>query len=224
MSVSSEKNYGKQAELAYGWRQEIMKNCRNSRIELLRILAMIFIVFSHYTMHGNFDYTGFGVNKYILHIFTLGNLGVDIFVIIMGYYLVNKEVSAKKILRLLLQVSFYSISIYLLLCLGGFTQFNAVDFLKAILPAIFVEYWFFSVYLALYMLSPYINILLRNLTYKQMLHGILLMLFIWSVFPTFTTIDFSDGGRFAQFVLLYCIGAFLRLFPKNVEIVSGGGV
>ena len=57
---------------------------RNSSLELLRILAMLFIVISHYSVHGGFNLNSINLlfNKVFLQVSTLGNLGVNIFVLI----------------------------------------------------------------------------------------------------------------------------------------------
>ena len=66
---------------------------RNSSIELLRIISMIMIVFHHFAIHGGFT---FGASISITHfwynlIIMGGKIGVDIFVIISGYYLISND-------------------------------------------------------------------------------------------------------------------------------------
>ena len=94
-----------------------MKKTRNSNIEIVRIISMIFIVLSHYTVHNGIENASLplGLNRYILEISTLGNIGVILFVLISGYFSIEqKEFKFKKIISLYLQVMFYSTSIYLL--------------------------------------------------------------------------------------------------------------
>ena len=61
---------------------------RNSAIEALRILAMLFIVLSHASVHGGYDIinSSFSVNRYFLECSVLGNLGVDIYILILDIF------------------------------------------------------------------------------------------------------------------------------------------
>ena len=89
---------------------------RNSKIELLRIISMIMIILGHCNTYGNFDMqniNGF-FNKFIIGNTYLGNLGVIIFIVTTGYFMIKKEIQLKKIILFELQVLFYSIGIYVL--------------------------------------------------------------------------------------------------------------
>ncbi|MCI6360378.1 MAG: hypothetical protein MR773_00760 [Eubacterium coprostanoligenes] len=52
---------------------DLFKGDRNSNLELLKIIAMILIVISHYSVHGSIKSIdlGFGLNKVILEILEL---------------------------------------------------------------------------------------------------------------------------------------------------------
>lgn len=94
---------------------EKRKKIRNSNIELLRIISMLFIVMSHYSVHGNTipENLSFGINQVLLQISRVGGLGVAIFVMISGYYLSSSKFRISKIIQLEFQVLFYTIQ-YLL--------------------------------------------------------------------------------------------------------------
>ena len=83
-----------------------LKKARNSNIELLRIIAMLVIVGCHFATHGGFDFNSQSVTLPRLWWNVLemgGNFGVDVFVLISGYFLIeNKKLSVapKKVLRL----------------------------------------------------------------------------------------------------------------------------
>ncbi len=58
-------------------------NQRKSNIEVLRIIAMIMIVFSHFYSHGEFNNVENPINLFFLkYISTFGKIGVNIFVLI----------------------------------------------------------------------------------------------------------------------------------------------
>lgn len=190
---------------------------RNSSIELLRIIAMLFIVLSHYSVHGGFKFDSINnyFNRFFLQIIVLGNLGVDIFVLISGYFNIKSKYSFKKVIQLIAQVLFYSIFFYVIFILSGNTTFSIKTFIKTIFPTIFQEYWFFTTYIIMYIFTPYINKFLKYITRNTHLKLIITMLIIWSIIPTFTPSDMY-GNVVVQFFMLYLIGAYIRLYPDNL--------
>ena len=87
----------------------ITKKERNSNLELLRIIAMLFIVASHFAFHGfgslgSFNEVNFIIansNNYLIYFLgMLGKIGVDVFVIISAYFMINSKFTFKKLLTL----------------------------------------------------------------------------------------------------------------------------
>ena len=87
-----------------------IKKLRDSNIELLRIISMIMIVVHHYEMFAGFTNSGnVSLNSYIeIALYSLGKLGVNIFVIISGYFLITSQFNTKKAVKLWMQIFFYS--------------------------------------------------------------------------------------------------------------------
>lgn len=189
------------------------KTSRNSPVELLRILAMGMIVLSHACYHSGYDntYSLVSVNRLFLQFGYLGNLGVDIFVLISGYFQCRMEFRRRSFSKLLSQVWFYSVALYLV---GHFGFGLSLPLTQVLLPTIFEEYWFVTAYVVLLLLSPFLNRMVHNLTKGQLdaLLGILLL--IWAVVPTLTKQQMS-GGALQEFVLLYLLGARMRLYPEG---------
>lgn len=199
---------------------------RNSAVELLRALAMFMVVFSHACVHSGFDLTapGFGMNRIFVQWGVLGNLGVDIFVLISGYFLSNKGVNGRGLLKLLLQIWFYSFAIFLG-CRVVFGYPYAVgDYHRIFLPILFGEYWFCTAYVILFLLTPFLNLLIRAMDRKMHLRLIVLMLSLWSVLPAITD-QYMYSDVMAQFIVLYMIGAYFRQYPgvmRNRFTAKGG--
>lgn len=186
---------------------------RVSTIELLRIIAMLLIVVHHYTVYGGTDKTqllnnGYFLNAYFLQILTLGELGVNIFVLILGYYSVKSSLSLKKILRLEMQVLFYSVLGYLLF--GH--SFSIKEFIQNCMPVVFNKYWFFSVYIIIYILSPFINAALNSISRRGHFYVGATTFIIWSVIPSFT-LQNMYVNEVLWFITLYIIAAYIRLYP-----------
>jgi len=195
-----------------------MKKIRNSNIELLRIIAMLFIVISHYTVHNGVDNTTivFGINRIILDISTLGNIGVILFVLISGYFMIQQEkLKPIKIIILWLETFFYSALIYVILSLLNFHNFSIANLIKSMLPITFNQYWFMGVYIMLYILSPFINKFLNSMDRKKHLEFNIILLVLFSLLPTLTT-KMNYGNELIQFVLFYSLGAYFYKYKTDI--------
>lgn len=198
---------------------------RESNFELLRIIAMILILAHHYALHGKFDIIGEGlsINKAWIQFLSLGGkFGINIFILISGYFMINSKFNLKKIIKLILQVTFYTVSCYILakttnVGLESNLSESIKNGLKAILPIPYSTYLFVTSYTLLYIISPYLNILIKNMNEKMLLKLIIIGVIICSFSPTFFNADFGlSGNQFIWFVLLYLIAAYIRIYPKNI--------
>lgn len=190
---------------------------RNSALELLRIIAMFLIVLSHACYHSGFDYSTYEIsfNKLFVQWGVLGNLGVDIYALISGYFLCKKTKSYRSIIRLLLQVWFYSYVLFIICKFGFHFSYSAKDYWRVFLPTIYKEYWFFSVYFVLCLLSPYVNEFLEKVERKTVKNLILTMFGLWVIIPTLTKQDMYSG-HLVHLLFFYLVGAYFRLYPDHV--------
>lgn len=193
-----------------------MNKVRNSNIEIIRIISMILIVISHYTVFNGIDNSSlqWGINRFILEFCTLGNIGTILFVLITGYFGINNKFKMKKLFLLIVQVLFYTIIIYLILLLLGVFKFNGTDLIRSIFPVTFKTYWFITAYIVLYIFSPFINKFLNSLTKKEFKIFLGVGLLIFSLLATITTKDFY-GNELIQFVLFYAIGAYIQKYKST---------
>ena len=188
---------------------------RSSNFEVLRIIAMIMIVAHHFSIHGDFvmKVSSLSLNTFFLQFLKLGGkIGVNIFVLISGYFLINSDcVKLKKIMKLWCQIFFYSLGIYLIFTLLGSHKFSIIDCFKSCLPIIYNKYWFASCYFILYLFVPYINRFVKSMdkiSYKKLL---VLMFIIWSVIPTITN-QLVQMNYLIWFLFLYLLSGYIRLY------------
>ena len=76
-----------------------VKAKRQSNFELLRIISMILIIAHHYAIHGGFELSkqAFSAQLFFLQVLSYGGkLGVNLFVLISGYFLVTSRCKLKK--------------------------------------------------------------------------------------------------------------------------------
>jgi len=190
---------------------------RNSNFELLRILSMFMIVAHHYSVHGQFEKVfGVHLNNMILNFLYLGGkIGVVLFVLITGYHMIHSQIKIKKIIRLELQILFYSILISLFFF---FFQCNSVgtltitNLVQSLFPVAYYTYWFATVYMVLYLLIPYINKLLLSLSQKEYIQFLILGLIICTLVPTFFGTNLS-ADNIIYFIYFYSIGSYIKLYP-----------
>lgn len=192
------------------------RSTRNSSIELLRIIAMLFIVLSHAGSYGGFEIkaTPLTVNNLFLQWSKLGGIGVNIFILISGYFLCEKEFKLVSVSRLLAQGWFYSIVLFLVCRFGFSYHYGLFELATVFLPTIFLEYWFLTAYIILLLFSPFINIMLSKITQKQHLQLIVTTLILWIVIRTFTTSEVL-GTTVPYVFTIYVIGAYFRKYPQN---------
>lgn len=198
---------------------------RNTSIELLRIISMIMIMFHHFAYHGNFEWNFNEVTlPHLWYDFILmgGKVGVDIFVLISGYFLIEnteKLFQPKKLLKFWGQVVFYSIMTYLLSVMLRLNAFEIKRLIKVCLPITYPGWWFASTYFMLYLIHPFLNKLLHGLSKTEYQYLILMMVLCWSIIPTATT-QLFESNSLLWFVTLYGIAGYVNLYGGNQKLQS----
>ena len=199
---------------------------RESGIELLRIVALLFVIMIHYCDKA-LPLINNNVNMNVMLLTrSISSCAVDVFILISGYFMVksNTRVVGKPI-NILTQVIYRNLLIYGLLLLLGLKAFELKYFAFRLVPASYYPILF----VVLYLISPYINRLLTSLSSKALRTFIAVVFILFSVCPTL--VDMSQelfdyqwfglstigawgnqqGFNIVNFVLLYCLGAWLRL-------------
>lgn len=196
--------------------QDTSAGARNWSIELLRMAAMGMIVFQHLITHS--DILNFVRGGAEWHIWTFlyagARVAVNCFVLVTGFYFDTGTYKKKKVISLWGKTLFYSVGISVIFLLTG--NAGIKDTVKNCIPVITKEYWFITVYLVLYIFSPYINRLLKDLEKKEFQRLIVIMtvvFVIWkTVFPFLSTLDDTGGFGLLWFIYLYVLGAWLKKY------------
>ena len=185
---------------------------RSSNLEWLRIVSMIFIIAHHLGTHSVFPEAIGAFNRLVQTVCHIGGkLGVNCFVLISGYFLLQSRFRWRKVARLVVTVWVYSVGLYLGLSLGGGT-FDWAAFGRACFPLIYNQYWFMTAYVIAYLLSPFVAIMLRACTCRQ--HTALLAL----LFVLASLLDLLPGvsliGSVGWFLFLMALGAYIARYPR----------
>lgn len=200
---------------------------RQSNIELLRVLAIIGVIILHYNGYYAFDVVDrTSANWWILcSLESVFACAVNVFILISGFFLCTTEKrNFWKPIELVVQVSLFSGIYYLLRTTIGSDSFHFRSLIGAMIP----NNYFVSLYIALYLISPYINVIFDRLTQAQMRRMVLILFLVFAVYPTLVDIlqcitggqwgglsTVSGSGSLAgysivNFTLMYVIGAYLR--------------
>lgn len=165
---------------------------RDSNIELLRILATLFILILH--CNGWFlrewgGITGWNTGNSIVAacrilVQNITVLGVPTFILISGFYGIRPKL--KSILNLFTCLLFFYVGCYLYSCYRGAEVFDVANLFDNIL-AFSRKNWFINCYLFLMLLSPLIN----------------------------AFVDAADTKTFGLYTLLYCVATMYFGYYRN---------
>lgn len=204
----------------------VNKSKRNSNIELLRVVSMIMIVTLHYMNQGGvLDALVFGDINYAASwlIESFCYVSVNCYVLISGYFLCKASFKFRKLIDLVIQVVFYSVGIYLLFCALGIESFSVTTLITGYLfPIIHGEYWFATVYVVLYLLSPFLNKWIEALSQKEHRKLIFIMALVFSVIPSVfffagENIGVAGGYSLIWFIFVYIVSAYIRIYGINLR-------
>lgn len=196
---------------------------RESNIELLRIVTMVMIIAHHYSIYSGMNMKlsnnlGFSVISEILRYG--GSLGVNIFLLITGYFLIDKQFTSKRIIKIWLETLFYTLLLLLIVKIPKYNNLTTGNKLLYFIPIMSNQYWFITNYLLLSIISPFINILLKSIT--KISYQRLLFLFILFVIPMFlfdgksTYISGNIFGELFISIYIYAIGGYIKLYGIKV--------
>lgn len=121
---------------------------------------MIFIVAGHSVLHGGVEMP-LTVNGIFALVMTQGSrIGVNIFVLLSGYFSATKVIYIDKIKKIYIQVWTYSIMIAVVLFAFGKISLKSV--IMSALPISTSQYWFATCYVILLLISPALQIFIHN--------------------------------------------------------------
>lgn len=198
---------------------------RKSNYELMRIVLMFMIVFWHLIINIIFSHNITAVAMItcnLLHYLLV--IHIDTFIILTGYFQSTKEkISIKKIISMNNHAYFYKIIFLLIFLIFDMKELSSIEIFRIIQPiTLYNQYWFIAIYMLLYIVSPYINILLNKFTKKQYRNFIVTLFFISSIIPTIThELAYSTKAGFSllNFILMYSIGSYFRKYPIDKSII-----
>lgn len=203
---------------------------RQTNIELLRIICMVSILMGHYVGKGGIVTTSHTIYQKVSLIFWGGGkLGVNIFALIMGYFgAVSVKNQGKKIINLYLQVVSYSVVSVILYVIFAKQEISMAVIKQTVFPVSTNMYWFITCTLGIYLLQPYINIILEKVDRSKFSFMLIVLLVMFSVIPTLVYKENPYFSNIGWLLTLYCIGYYINKFQvavsSGISILIFGGM
>jgi len=195
---------------------------RESNIELLRIILMIMIITHHVIVHSlglNYEqslalhdlsiYYKIFVNSFVV-------LGVNTFVFISGYY--GMKFKIKTVISFTLQAVFYSVGIYLFFLILNHNRFEFKVFVLNFIPISKYTWWFLSLFLGLYFISPILNKGFDLLEHRSKIITLVGLVYFDSFSSFWWHSGLSgDGYSIFHFIVLYLIARYLSVMVTKIK-------
>lgn len=180
---------------------------------------MILIIAHHYVVNSGiqelYDFSDINGNMLFLQFFGFaGKIGINCFLLITGYFMCQQKVRLVKFLKLYLEIKFYKLVFYLIFLAIGLETLNLESFISNVFNLAFNQgsSSFTAVFIGLFLLSPFINLGIKNLNERQLVTLISVLLILHTVSSTFF---FASTENLGWYITVYLIGSYIRLYHKT---------
>ena len=188
---------------------------RQSNIELCRIFSILFVMILHSTFNAIAREAG-EPSFIIYYISALSIIGVDVFVLITGYFSVIPKKTS------LINLAFICLFWMLIKIICRSNLDYEINFTHYFF--ITSSNWFIPCYIGLLFMAPILNAFCDKASKKQLLGGVisLIIIQVWfDLLPPYPNLRLGshEGYSFFSFAVLYLLGRALRLYgiPKLIK-------
>ena len=196
---------------------------RSSNLELYRILCMLMIVAHHYATNSGLNApTGpvrldpDSLNSIFLRLFGMwGKTGINCFVMITGYFMCTSRITFRKYMKLLSEVLFYNVVLYIVFLFTGYEKLSILGLVKGIMPIWGFENMFTSCFLAFYLFIPFLTFFVQKMTKMQHLLLIFLLLGCYTILGSIPAFDVRFN-YITWFGVIFIIASYFRLHSSPV--------
>lgn len=205
---------------------------RDANLDLFRIISMLLIIFLHSIDHSGVleraEVSSNAMYFYVRFTYALCQVCVNCYVMLSGYYLVTSTFRLQKLVALWMETVFYSFVLKLLFMVTVQDSVSIISLISCFFPILTGRYWFITIYVGMYLISPFLNKLIHVLNRKEhtILNVCLFILFsLWSsLHPSIAGMNSGGGWGLAWFVVLYLAAAWFRLYytPKHEPVTLLG--
>ena len=178
---------------------------------------MLLIVMHHYSVHGGFDFMSpLNLKVYLVQCLAMGGkLGVNLFVLVSGYFLCKRNFKWQRLIKLEFEVIFYSCIIGVIFFIFLPERETLKNLLGELTPLCTRKYWFYDIYFLLFLLSPFINKFVFALNQDAFKKILILLFVLWVFIPSFPKFNTLQIPTLGWFVYLYLCAAYIRIFKND---------
>lgn len=138
-----------------------------------------------------------------------GKEGINVFLLITGYYACKSVPKLRNYVKLVFEIAFYIIVGFLIFYLSGYYAYSLKEIVKTFIPFYYLGMEFTTTYLVFWLFIPFINRLLVGLNHKSHFVLVVLLLLTDTMFQTLIRLPvaFTYMG---WFFTAYIIAAYIR--------------
>lgn len=194
------------------------KVIRNSNIEILRFVLMLFICFWHIIMHG-LNFKSMGIGDYALgadrgmvtFFCALFSPAVYCFMFISGWFGIHY--SKKKYIHFaFIGFSCFIISLIIRYCIGDTLKLTSI--ITHFFPIACNNWWFLTSYIMVFLLAPFIDCGLKMMDMENIKQIIFILSFIEVI--GFFSLQPYAGYSFFGLLYIYILARYMRLKQINI--------
>lgn len=198
-------------------------------LEVIRIIALLCIVYNHTGDRGNNVYRFTDGNiTFMVSLITdiLCKIGVPLFLMVTGALLLQKEetwqqIYRKRVWRIIKVIVLFMTVRYFYECFYVKRMtFSFLELLRAIMEGkLFLPYWFLYAYLSILFVLPFLKKMIKSMNKKEMQLLIILIVVFYTVLPVISAVfhlDFEISFVFG----VSCCYCFLGYYLEHVVSLS----
>ena len=195
-------------------------NERNMGVELLRIVSMLMVVVMHVLGQGGIlaamqELPGSAGYAAAYFLETCAYMAINCYALISGYVGAYHPFRYARLFETQARVLFYTVFITIGFCIAmpkliGFTLIK-----NALFPAMTGQYWYYTAYFGLMLLTPALQCMIENITRVQFRNLIISIILLFSVLPTLFVSDMfhtEQGYSLWWLIALYLVGAYIKKY------------
>ncbi len=200
-------------------------SCRDSNMELLRILAMLLVLVVHSCFHSLGNPTTEDAVSTPLPIFlryvvqSASIICVNVFVLLSGWYGINVRI--RGFAKFVFQVLFFSIGFFVYHFISNLPTLS-LDGFGTIFALKGSDYWFVKAYIGLYILAPILNMYVEKASRHQLRNTLISFYLFQTIYGWYTSGAswFELGYSTISFVGLYLLARYVRLYTPSFSKYS----
>ena len=203
-----------------------MKKDRNINLDIIRCIAVLTVICVHFFLHnGYYNIPVEGNKMYIATIMrTAFMICVPLFLLLTGYLMNRKTLSKKYYFGIIRTLAIYLISTLFILAYRKFIKNEPMSLIDCIknLTSFYQYSWYISMYIGLFLLIPFLNLVYNNLNSKKQKNILITTMCIITALPSITnTFGFPIVPEWWVNIYpltYYFLGAFIREYKVDIKI------